>query len=222
MNGIHDLGGMDNIGPVVREENEPVFHADWEGKVFANTLAMLAAGYFKTDEIRRAIEWIPPAQYLQSSYYERWLLGLSMLLVEKDIVTQEELDTGRSRRQEGGMTLPPLPKEAAEFVMTNPVPASLDVDIAPRFAVGDPVMTRNINPLNHTRIPRYVRGKRGVVQDVQGVFLLPDTNAHGGPDKPQRVYTVRFAARELWGDEAPEKDALYIDMFDDYLDPLER
>ena len=221
MNGIHDLGGMDNVGSLDREENEPVFHAEWEGRVFANLLATLAAGYFKVDEIRRAIEWIPPAQYLQSSYYERWLLGLSMLLLEKDVVTQEELDTGQSLRQEGGTVLPPLPIEGAQFVMTQPVPTNLDIDIAPRFAVGDPVLTRNINPLHHTRIPRYVRGKRGVVEDIQGVFLLPDTNAHGGPDTPQRVYTVRFAARELWGDEAPEKDSLYIDMFDEYLEPLE-
>lgn len=219
MNGIHDLGGMDGLGPVVREENEPVFHDDWERSVFANTLAMLAAGYFRTDEIRRAIELIPPADYLEQSYYEHWLEGLTMLLLEKDVLTPEELENGKSLRTEGGNVLPPLPKEAAQFAMTNPMPANVDADIPSRFAVGDPVVTKNMNPVNHTRIPRYVRGKRGTIHEVQQVFLLPDTNAYGGPDTPERVYTVGFTARELWGDEAPAADSLYIDMFDSYLEP---
>jgi nitrile hydratase len=221
MNGIHDLGGMDGMGPVVREENEPVFHAQWERRIFANTLAMLAAGYFRTDEIRRAVELIPPGDYLRSSYYERWLAGLTTLLLEKDVLTPDELETGQSLRHEGGMALPSLPKEAAEFAMTNPMPANVDVEFPTRFAVGDTVVTRNMNPLHHTRIPRYVRGKRGTIHEVQQVFLLPDTNAYGGPDKPERVYTVGFSARELWGDEAPERDSLYIDMFDSYLEPAQ-
>ena len=99
------------------------------------------------------------------------------------------------------------------------MPANVDVDIPARFAVGDTVRTRNMNPVHHTRIPRYVRGKRGEIDTVQEVFLLPDTNAYGGPDTPERVYTVGFSARELWGDEAPESDSLYIDMFESYLDP---
>ena len=219
MNGIHDLGGMDGMGPVLREDNEPVFHDEWESRVFANTLAMLAAGYFSTDEIRRAIELIPPEDYLRFSYYERWLAGLTTLMLEKDVLTPDELESGQSLRGEGGTALPPLAKEAAEFAMSNPMPVNVDVDIPPRFAVGDPVVTRNMNPLHHTRIPRYVRGRRGTVHEVQQVFLLPDTNAYAGPDKPERVYTVGFSARELWGDEAPARDSFYIDMFDSYLDP---
>ena len=207
------------MGPVVREDNEPVFHDEWESRVFANTLTMLAAGYFSTDEIRRAIELIPPEDYLHFSYYERWLAGLTMLMLEKDVLTQDELDSGQSVRVEGGTALPPLPKEAAEFAMTNPMPANVDVDISPRFAVGDSVVTRNMNPLHHTRIPRYARGKRGTVHEVQQVFLLPDRHAYAGPDQPERVYTVGFSARELWGDEAPARDSLFIDMFDSYLDP---
>lgn len=218
MNGIHDLGGMDGLGPVVREENEPVFHDDWERRVFANTLAMLAAGYFRTDEIRRAVELIPPVEYLGQSYYEHWLEGLTMLLLEKDVLTPEELDSGKSLRSEGGNALPPLPKEAAQFAMTNPMPANVDVDIPARYAVGDSVVAKNMNPVHHTRIPRYVRGKRGTIHEIQQVFLLPDTNAYGGPDTPECVYTVGFSARELWGDEAPAKDSLYIDMFDSYLE----
>lgn len=219
MNGIHDIGGMDNIGPLDREENEPVFHEDWERLIFADTLAMLGAGYFKTDEIRSAIEWMPPADYLNASYYEKWLYGLSALLVDKNVITEAELDAGRSLG-EGDMRLPPLPKEAAEFVMTNPVPAGADVDVPPRFQVGDEILTRNINPRHHTRLPRYVRGKRGLIEKDYGVFPLPDAVAQGESDRAQHVYSVRFTARELWGDDAPAQDSLYIDLFDDYMEPL--
>jgi nitrile hydratase len=219
MNGIHDIGGMDNIGPLEREEHEPVFHEDWERLIFADTLAMLGAGYFKTDEIRSAIEWMPPADYLNASYYEKWLFGLSALLVKKNVITEAEIDAGHSL-VEGGMRLPPLPKEAAEFVMTNPVPAIADVDVPPRFQVGDEILTRNINPTHHTRLPRYVRGKRGLIEKDYGVFPLPDAVAQGESDRAQHVYSVRFSARELWGDDASARDSLYIDLFDDYMDPL--
>lgn len=218
MNGIHDLGGMDGLGPVILEKNEPVFHEDWERRMFALTLATLAAGYFRTDEIRRAIELIPPEEYLRGSYYEHWLEGLTTLMLEKDVLTAGELSSGKSSRDDGNR-LPPVPKEGAQFAMTNPVPANVDVDAPTRFAVGDTVRTRNLNPLHHTRIPRYARGKHGVINAVQQVFLLPDTNAYGGPDTPERVYTVGFSARELWGEEAPAGDSLFIDMFDSYLEP---
>ena len=217
-NGVHDLGGMDNLGPVEVEENEPVFHENWERRVFCLTLAMLAAGYFKTDEIRRAVEGMPADEYLGTSYYEHWIAGLTALMLEKGVLTREELETGKSRRSDG-MALPPLPKEAAQFALFNPIPASVDAEIPARFAVGDRVRTRNMHPPHHTRIPRYCRDKAGIVDSVQDVFLLPDTNAYGGPDRPERVYTVRFAYRELFGPEASAADSLYIDMFDSYLEP---
>jgi nitrile hydratase len=220
MNGIHDLGGMDNCGPIPREENEPVFHEDWERTIFALTIAMLPSGYCKIDEIRRTTENIPPAIYLQAKYYQKWLLTLESILLEKDVLTKEEIETGRSIRTEGGFKLPAAPKEMLQFAMSNPVPANLDVDIASKFHSGDKIIAKNIHPLHHTRIPRFIRGKRGVVEKDHGVFLLADTNAHGGPDKPQHVYTVKFTARELWGDDAPAKDTVCISLYDDYMDIL--
>ncbi|MGH8245530.1 MAG: nitrile hydratase subunit beta, partial [Gammaproteobacteria bacterium] len=197
-----------------------VFHEEWERRVFAHTLATLGAGYFKTDEIRRAIEWMPPAAYLEASYYERWLYGLIALLLEKDVLTRDELEAGRSLRKEGARTLPPLSKEQARYAMTHPIPASLDLEIAPRFSAGDRILTRNLHPLHHTRLPRYARGKHGVITHDHGVFPLPDAVAHGGAAQPQHVYSVRFTARELWGMDAPAHDALYLDLFDQYMDPL--
>lgn len=218
MNGIHDLGGMDNLGAVAREENEPVFHADWERSMFANAVAIIGAGYFKLDEVRRATEWMPPMDYLKASYYETWLYSLTSLLVEKDFVTLEELDAGHSLRDRRAPAMPPLSRGRAEYAMNNPLPLNLNLDIAPAFKPGDHIIARNINPVHHTRLPRYVRGKRGLIDREHGIFLLPDTNAHGGPDRPQHVYSVCFAARELWGNGAPERDAVYIDLFEDYLE----
>jgi hypothetical protein len=90
--------------------------------------------------------------------------------------------------------------------------------VAPRFRVGDHVLVRNIHPEHHTRLPRYARGKRGIVEQDHGVFVFPDTSAHEHGEKPQHVYSVRFAARELWGPEASERDTLRLDLWDDYLD----
>jgi len=95
----------------------------------------------------------------------------------------------------------------------------VDVEIAPRFKAGDAIVTRNINPTGHTRLPRYLRGKRGTVQRDHGVFVFPDTHAHGLGEKPQHVYSVRFSNRELWGDDAEANDCCFVDVFDDYMDP---
>jgi hypothetical protein len=80
------------------------------------------------------------------------------------------------------------------------------------------VRARNINPVGHTRSPRYARGKSGIIDRDHGVFVFPDTNSRFLGENPQHVYSVRFSARELWGDEAPAKDVVYIDMWDDYLE----
>jgi len=97
--------------------------------------------------------------------------------------------------------------------------ARVDADVLPRFKVGDTVVARTINPLEHTRLPRYARGRRGVIAHDHGVFVFPDTHASGRGPKPQHCYSVRFAARELWGPTAAAHDAVYIDLWDDYLDP---
>ncbi len=221
MNGIHDLGGMDNFGPIEVEANEPVFHEDWERKIYALTIGLLPAGYCNIDEMRRTTENIDSAIYLQAKYYQKWVLTLESILLEKNVLTQEEIETGKSIRTEGGDSRPAAPKEMLEFAMSNPMPASLDVEIDAKFKVGDEILAKNIHPLHHTRTPRYIRGKRGVILKDYGVFLLADTNAHGGPDKPQHVYSVQFMARELWGEEANANDSVCIDLHDDYLDALD-
>ena len=218
MNGIHDIGGMDNMGPVPIETSEPVFHADWERRVYALCLATMGAGVFVTDEVRYITETMSPRDYLSCKYYEKWLYSLEQLLLHKNVLTQEELESGQVSSPELAAGIEAATPERMQYGMKNRIPLFVDTDIPPRFKAGDTVIARNINPLHHTRLPRYIRGRRGVVQLDHGIFLLPDTNAHGGPDRPQHVYSVRFSARELWGADAPPRDSLYIDLFDGYLD----
>lgn len=218
MDGVHDMGGMDNFGRIEREANEPVFHGDWERAVFANFIAIVGAGYFKVDEIRRTTELIPAGEYLNMRYYERWFSTLQNLLIEKGALTAEETAQGRSLG-DNPTVRPAISPDIAQAIMTQPVSARQSVALEPRFKPGDPVRTKVMAPLHHTRIPRYVRGRCGVIEQDHGVFLLPDTNAHGGPDTPEHTYSVRFPARELWGEDAPASDALYIDLFESYLEP---
>lgn len=218
MNGIHDMGGMDNFGPVSVDRNEPVFHEHWERRIFSIVLALLPLGKFNFDEIRRTVELIPPAEYLTKTYYERLLISIEKVLIEKNIVTAEELKTGEVALPSGD-TIAVTP-DMMVFAMTNPMLVNLDLDIPAKFKNGQTIVAKNMNPKHHTRIPRYVRGKKGKIEHDHGIFLLPDAIAHGGVKKPQHVYTVRFQSKELWGEDASSNDAVFIDLFDDYMDPV--
>lgn len=220
MNGVHDLGGMHGFGPVVRERNEPVFHSDWEKRAFALTLTAMGRGVCNVDEFRRAIERMPPAGYLAATYYEKWLHALESLLVEKGAVTREELASGHAAA--------PAPAKATgslggsgggvESFDDSAVKLRFNKSYKPGFKVGDRVVARNFNPEHHTRLPRYARGKRGVIRYDQGVFVFPDTHAHGQGNKPQHVYTAVFEAKELWGPDHNERAPVYLDCWEDYLE----
>ena len=216
MNSVHDMGGMDGFGAVVPEQNEPVFHADWERRMYALVGVVTGAAQANIDEFRHAIERIPPARYLASSYYERWLAAAETLLVEHGVVTREEL----LAKQDGSID----PAWIANAV-TNRGPAPIkeksgSKSARARFSKGDRVRARNLNPAGHTRLPRYVRGKSGVVARDWGVFVFPDTNAHHAGTKPQHCYSVSFPAHELWGKSAKanSRDRVMIDLWEDYLE----
>jgi nitrile hydratase subunit beta len=115
--------------------------------------------------------------------------------------------------------MPALPKALVWDVFKGGMSARADVPDPPRFTVGDRVIARNINTSGHTRLPRYVRGKQGVVHHHYGGFVFADTRAHGLGDQPQHLYSVRFEARELWGKSAPARDAVYSDLWDSYVEP---
>ena len=218
MNGVHDMGGLMNFGPVVEEPDEPVFHAEWERRVFGLTLATRAKGAINVDMGRRARESIVPAAYLSSSYFEIWLGGLERLLVETGLVSADELATGAA-------LAPAIPVKGV--LTADMVPAMMRpgrgserlATSAARFAVGDAVVTKNMNPTGHTRLPRYARGKRGVIDRVNGVHVYADSHAHGGGEDPRWLYTVLFTGTELWGVDADPTLTSSIDAWESYLDP---
>ena len=206
MNGVHDMGGMHGMGPIVVEENEPVFHAEWEGRIFALVRAMGVWGRWNTDMSRHARERIPPSRYLESSYYERFAYGLETLLVENEFLTREEIEERMAQLAKDGNLMPLFTKDMVPEILRLGENFRVDEDIPPKFKPGDRVRARDINPAGHTRLPRYTRGRQGVIERDYGVFIFPDTNAQGEGKKPQHLYSVRFMARELWGPEARAQD----------------
>jgi nitrile hydratase subunit beta len=223
MNGAHDMGGMHGFGPVIREENEPVFHEDWERTVFGMQRAIRVRGLINIDESRHGIERMPPAEYLAASYYERWLASLERNLADKGIVSQEELESRVALLREHPDT--PMPqRDDPELLrlLTAPTDGRKEYQRegpAPRFAVGDRIVTRNVHPTGHTRLPRYARGKHGTIHAVRGCYVLPDAHAHGQGEQAQPMYTVSFAGEELWGASTEPRERVYIDLWESYLEP---
>jgi nitrile hydratase len=221
MNGGHDLGGMHGLGPINAEPEaaEPVFHAGWERHVFGLVRAAGALGLWSSDQARHARERQHPADYLRHSYYENWLVGLEKLLVETGLVTAEELASGRAASPAPeAVRRRVLRAEAVARVVTEGSPATLPAEAPPRFRPGDRVRARNRHPTGHTREPRYVRGRAGVVHAYHGAHIFPDRSAEG--EKVGRhLYGVRFEARELWGETGEGNGAVHVDLWEDYLEP---
>lgn len=212
MNGIHDMGGMQDMGPLEYERSEPVFHAPWEGRVFAIWWAAdTPPGY------RYQAEILPPAEYLRMSYYERVLTAMTDLMLTHGIITPAELESGKAGpgKSKGKLiTAADVPTELAKIE-----PAIRNLPLTARYQSGQRVRARNLNPVTHTRLPRYTRGKLGTVERDHGVFDFEDTAEQELGDNPQHVYSVRFTARELWGEPASMHDSVYVDMWEDYLEP---
>jgi len=217
MNGVHDMGGMHGLGPIEIEKGEPVFHEKWEGRVFALRLACTFHKKWNGNMNRYAVERMPPAAYLASTYYEKVLFGLETLLVEQEVVTAQELASGSAAGKAGVAGV--LGIDGLDALLRKRIYARRDEKVPPKFKAGDRVVARNINPAGHTRLPRYARGRRGVIDRDFGVFIFPDTSAMTRDPKPQHLYNVRFAARELWGESVSARDSVYVNLWDDHLDP---
>jgi nitrile hydratase len=213
VNGVHDMGGMDGMGPVAPAADDRAFHHTWEGRVHAMTLASPTRS--NIDAGRHQRELIPAPEYLAMTYYEKWFRSLSELLLAHGLVTPGELASGQA--VPGPKATPRLP--AAEVTATLTRQASYEREAAaPVFEVGDRVRARNLNPAGHTRLPRYVRGHVGVIARRHGAHVFPDANAHGRGEDPRPLYSVRFTARELWGDRGREADTVHVDLWEPYLE----
>ena len=208
MDGIHDLGGMVGFGPIGVESDEPTFHHAWEATAFRlNVAAIAMLRAYNADEYRHAIERMEPAHYLQASYYERVLTGVATLLVEKGLLDRADLE-----RRAGGT-----------FPIASPARANTEdgrrPPDAPRFGVGDQVRVVQVARSGHTRVPRYVRGRSGVVVHVAPPFWYPDASAHGLTPRREATYHVEFDAPDLWGEDAEESAPVVVDLWETYLQP---
>lgn len=217
MNGGHDLGGMQGLGPIAPEANEPVFHASWERRAFALTLAMGMHGRWNIDRSRFIRENRHPVDYLSSTYYELWQKALERLAVEENFVTTAELAAGRALVPTRAAAAVPVDEAMRRLGRGTDYTRPLVAE--PRFTVGDRVRVKDTMSASHTRAPRYCRGRSGAIHAVHGGFVFPDSSAAGLGDKPQPLYTVRFAAQDLWGDQAAQRDSVFADLWDDYLVP---
>ena len=219
MNGGHDLGGMHGLGPIdpEPESEEPVFHAEWERRVFALNLATGFLGKWNIDQGRHARERQHPADYLRNTYYENWFVGLETLLVEAGLVSEEELRSAVVAGKVKDVRI--LAAENVETALTNGGSATLDIPLESLFSPGDRVCVVNIHPNSHTRVPRYSRGKIGTVEFDHGVHIFADKNAHGTKEG-QHLYSVQFDGDELWGANGNSLDMVRIDLWEPHLEPV--
>lgn len=217
MNGLHDMGGMQHYGPVQLEAHEPLFHAPWEPRAMALTVAMGATGQWNIDQSRSARESLPPREYLNSSYYEIWVRALERLMLARGLVTPDELAQGRPLAAPAALKR--LQRDAVDAALARGTPADRPAHTPPAFAVGDRVRLINMQPTGHTRLPRYVRGHVGTIGIVHGVHVFPDTHATQQPaDEGHWLYTVRFEARELWGPQADPTVSVSVDAWEPYME----
>ncbi len=219
MNGAHDMGGLHGFGPVQREPDEPPFHAEWERRIFALTLAMGRPGGWNLDMSRAARESLSPIEYLSKSYYEIWLVGLEKLMAERGLLTEDEIVAGRTLHGVKAVTRTLSPDDVANVVRRG-VPTVRETSVSARYGTGERVRARNMHPRTHTRLPRYVRGHIGIVERVHGCHVFPDSHALGGGEDPRWLYTVRFDGRELWGAETDPSVQVLVDAWEPYLEPV--
>jgi len=218
MNGAHDMGGVHGFGPVEAEPNEPVFHAEWEKRAFALTLAMAMPGEWNIDMSRFARENRDPRDYLAMSYYQLWFAALEGMLKERGLVSDDEIVVGHALNEPKPVRRILSPGAVAQ-VLYRGGPTERETNTAARFKASDTVRAKTINPLTHTRLPRYVRGHVGTVERVIGCHVFPDSNAQGLGENPQWLYTVRFDSRELWGADSDPSVAVSVDAWEPYLEP---
>lgn len=223
MNGPHDMGGMQCFGPVIVEPDEPLFHANWEKRALALTLAMGATGQWNIDLSRSARETLPPAFYLGASYYAIWLRALEVLMRERGLVGADELQSGEMHQ---------APAPVAAILRAADVDAALargtsttrDPLAPARFKSGARVRARNMHPQGHTRLPRYVRGHTGTVSLVHGAHVFADAHASQPlppfREQPHWLYTVVFDAQDLWGPDADAGVQISVDAWEPYLEAV--
>lgn len=215
MRGPHDLGGMDGFGPVAPEASEPIFHAEWEKRALGVVLANGAIGEWSIDQSRAKRETLAPVAYWSLSYYEIWLAAMAELLKERGLVSLDELATGHSQASPRKVAGRKLSAAEVPAVLAGGSSYTRPAGNPAKFAMGDKISTVPQTHGGHTRLPGYATGKRGEIIAVRGNFAFADASARGDRTASEWLYSVRFAARELWADGS--KDSVCIDLWEPYL-----
>jgi nitrile hydratase len=212
-----DLGGHDGYGAVRAEPEDQLFHAPWEPRVLALTLAMGATGLWNLDNTRAARETL--ADYCELSYYQIWLAGLEKLLLQSGALQAGELEQGRSL-QPALAVARVLHADGVAAALARGAPTVRPPGSPARYGLGQWVRTTAAAPPHHTRLPGYARGKRGVIERVHGAHVFADSHAQNLGERPQWLYTVAFDERELWGaSTAPQQACVSVDAWEPYLEP---
>jgi nitrile hydratase subunit beta len=217
MDGAHDMGGVKGFGPVVPEPNEPVFHDEWERRAFALTVAMARPGGWNIDMSRFARENRSPEDYLSKSYFQIWLAGLETLMIERGLVTREEIEAGKVLSPPKAGAKPIAPSEVTPAIRRGG-PTEREPTAPAMFAIGEKVRMKNIHPPTHTRLPQYVRGHLGTIELNHGCHVFADLHSLGAGENPQWLYTIRFDGPELWGKDADPTSSVSVDAWESYLE----
>jgi nitrile hydratase len=227
MNSIHDVGGRHGTGAIITEENEPPFHAEWEGRMHGIAVACQIAGINTTPEQRATIENMPHWMYLATSYYEKWLYAYERILASKGVVSGAEIDQRVMDQAAGAAAarIAAADKVGADAptmhrVLYGGTPHDRPTNRAALFKRGDHVRALNRHSLGHSRLPGYIKGKPGIIEEHFGAHCHHEALASGQGERPVHLYAVRFLASDLWGPDAEApNDFFYVDLFEDYLEP---
>lgn len=231
MIGAHDLGGKSGSGAVkvTTEHSEALFHANWERRAFALTLATGMLGRWNIDESRHARENQAVARYASNSYYETWLVGLQKLLVEKGLVTQSELaalplaktvEVEATAHSQPCETLSARTPAQAAVALRRGGPTLMQSQVTARFSMGERVRVLAMTQAGHTRAPQYTHNAVGVIAAINGVHVFPDANAHrknGANTVGEPLYTVEFSSVALFGAASEVGDSVFVDLWEPYL-----
>ncbi|MEP3280321.1 MAG: nitrile hydratase subunit beta [Stappiaceae bacterium] len=217
MDGIHDLGGKEGFGKVDVNEPEEAFHAEWEARMLGIVRSMTRPDDWSLDWFRHCREMMDPSDYLTRPYYDQWMQTYSSMMVNSGVASVEEIATGRSKT---------APDPAADPINAQDVAKSMNVvgtydrpyEKAPAYAIGDRVRTARHGHKGHTRLPAYARDCIGTIHCYRGAHILPDTSSAKSEELAQPLYTVVFEAKELWGEDSPDGDRIYIDLWESYLE----
>lgn len=215
MDGVHDLGGLQNFGPVATADDGRPFHADWEGRMWGINEALTSDPGWTIDWWRFVRELIEPTDYLTRPYLDQWFQVYAALLIDSGIATVAEVASGKAQAP-GPALGPPMRAGDVRKALTAKTDYSRKIAAAPAFAVGDRVTASAVGNAGHTRLPRYVRGRSGVIHAHHGAHLLPDAGARGR-EQAEHLYGVVFRAADLWPEAQGSRDRIFLDLWESYL-----